>query len=188
MTSGPHSKRWAQWSVVARCDGVYSVLYTPGGKWSLGEAIPPPQLTKLMLPAAPCTCVFVARLVVFVQSNFTICYRGITNLDVCQLLTHFTWHHQQNNPGCAILVFNVNVCYSVMCAFLGDVVFTRKPIDHQHGERGISRRVWRACKGSTCGFIKLAFLLLRGFQCWQVCFLSTPPLCHRGFSQWGFEG
>ena len=24
---------------------------------------------------------------------------------------------------------------------LGDVAFTPKPIDHQHGERGISRRV-----------------------------------------------
>ena len=31
---------------------------------------------------------------------------------------------------------------------LGEAAFTRKPIDHQHGERGISRRMWRTCKGS----------------------------------------
>ena len=27
---------------------------------------------------------------------------------------------------------------------LGDAAFTRKPNDHKHGERGISRCVWRA--------------------------------------------
>ena len=56
----------------------------------------------------------------------------ICNLTPQSLLTHFTWRHHQNNLGCAIMVVNVNVCYSVRCAFLGDAAFTRKPIDHQH--------------------------------------------------------
>ena len=54
---------------------------------------------------------------------------------------YFTSCHHQNNLGCAILVVNVNRCYSVNCTFLGNATFTRKPIDHQHGERGISRRM-----------------------------------------------
>ena len=33
-------------------------------------------------------------------------------------------------------------------AHLSHAAITRKPIDHQHVERGISRRVWRTCKGS----------------------------------------
>ena len=43
-----------------------------------------------------------------------------TALVFVYVLTHFTWRHHQNNLGCAILVVNVNVCYSVKCAFLGD--------------------------------------------------------------------
>ena len=39
------------------------------------------------------------------------------------------------------------VLFSEMHIFRWRAV-TRKPIDHQHGERGISRHVWRACEGS----------------------------------------
>ena len=34
------------------------------------------------------------------------------------LLTQFTWRHHQNNLGCAMLVVNVTVRYSVKCALL----------------------------------------------------------------------
>ena len=52
------------------------------------------------------------------------------------LLTQFTWCHHQNNLGCAILVGNGTVHYSVKGRILGDFAFTRKPCAHQHGERG----------------------------------------------------
>ena len=84
---------------------------------------------------------------------------------------------------------------------LGDAAYTRKPIDHQHGERGIRRRVWRACKGSIN--IKLvwhglslifnshnrAFRLAQWFYVTAVPCLWTPvwirnwrPACGLGFS------
>ena len=94
----------------------------------------------------------------------------------CNLLTHFTWRHRQNNLGCAILVVNLNMCYSVKCAFLGDATFTRMPIDHQHGEHGISRRVWRACKGSILDILLfLLHFLTAGFFC-----LLAAAFCETG--------
>ena len=48
------------------------------------------------------------------------------------------------------VIQSIHALCSEKCAlFLGNATFIRKPIDHQHGERGISCRVWRACKGST---------------------------------------
>ena len=78
------------------------------------------------------------------------------------LLTHFTWHHHQKNIECAILVgnFTVRLYISLCCALcsevciLGDAALIHVNLTaHQHGERGISRRVWRACKGSIASYL-----------------------------------
>ena len=46
--------------------------------------------------------------------------------------------HHHNNLGCAILVEKIHSALFSEVRILDGAAFTPKPIDHQHGERGIN--------------------------------------------------